>query len=195
MLTWTVDGRQIKVGPGQALCIPRGAVHRFDNSGIQDVKALCVIHTCRPRSAVLPRVRRGDRRDRRWRARPSKTGGNHASPRPNARSASGVAARGTLALNAGFRSASCGNWRTQQRNAIQRTNLRKGRHICWIIHGPLPPARQSNFQTAWLGYHQHARLFVRGVLARIRAVQFLGAWTKSPTRICTCRWCNSSKGE
>src|ERR1019366_10482997 len=43
VLTWTVDGQQIDVGPGQALCIPRGAVHRFDNNGIQDVKALCVI--------------------------------------------------------------------------------------------------------------------------------------------------------
>lgn len=41
--TWTVDGRQIDVGPGQALCIPRGAIHRFDNHGSQDVKALCVI--------------------------------------------------------------------------------------------------------------------------------------------------------
>ena len=43
MLTWTVDGKQIDVGPGQALCIPRGAIHRFENNGIQDVKALCVI--------------------------------------------------------------------------------------------------------------------------------------------------------
>ena len=43
VLTWTVDGKQIDVGPGQALCIPRGATHRFDNNGIQDVKALCVI--------------------------------------------------------------------------------------------------------------------------------------------------------
>ena len=32
-----------EVGPGQALCILRGAVHRFDNLGSQDVKALCVI--------------------------------------------------------------------------------------------------------------------------------------------------------
>jgi oxalate decarboxylase/phosphoglucose isomerase-like protein (cupin superfamily) len=39
----TVDGKQIDVGPGQALCIPRGAVHRFDNVGRQDVKALCAI--------------------------------------------------------------------------------------------------------------------------------------------------------
>jgi hypothetical protein len=43
VLTWTVDGKTIDVGPGQALCIPRGAIHRFDNNGSQDVKALCVI--------------------------------------------------------------------------------------------------------------------------------------------------------
>jgi quercetin dioxygenase-like cupin family protein len=43
VLTWTVDGKPIDVGPGQALCIPRGAVHRFDNNGNQDAKALCVI--------------------------------------------------------------------------------------------------------------------------------------------------------
>lgn len=41
--TWSVDGKQIDVGPGQALCIPRGAVHRFDNNTSQDAKALCVI--------------------------------------------------------------------------------------------------------------------------------------------------------
>jgi len=43
VLTWTVDGKQIDVFPGQALCIPRGAVHRFDNLGDQDAKVLCVI--------------------------------------------------------------------------------------------------------------------------------------------------------
>ena len=43
VLTWTVDGKPIDVGPGQALCIPRGAVHRFDNHGGQDVRALCAI--------------------------------------------------------------------------------------------------------------------------------------------------------
>ena len=43
VLTWTVDGKPIEVGPGQALCIPRGAVHRFDNFGSQDVKQLAVI--------------------------------------------------------------------------------------------------------------------------------------------------------
>jgi quercetin dioxygenase-like cupin family protein len=43
VLTWTVDGKRIDVGPGQALCIPRGAIHRFDNQGSQDAKALCAI--------------------------------------------------------------------------------------------------------------------------------------------------------
>ena len=43
VLTWTVDGKAVEVGPGQALCIPRGAVHRFDNHSSQDVKVLCAI--------------------------------------------------------------------------------------------------------------------------------------------------------
>jgi quercetin dioxygenase-like cupin family protein len=43
VLTWTVDGKQIEVGPGQALCISRGAVHGFTNNDRQEVKALCVI--------------------------------------------------------------------------------------------------------------------------------------------------------
>ena len=43
VLTWTVDGTPIEVGPGQALCIPRGAVHRFDNLGSEHVKQLAVI--------------------------------------------------------------------------------------------------------------------------------------------------------
>ncbi|MGI9075059.1 MAG: cupin domain-containing protein, partial [Bryobacteraceae bacterium] len=43
VLTWTVDGTPVEVGPGQALCIPRGAVHRFDNLGGEDVKQLAVI--------------------------------------------------------------------------------------------------------------------------------------------------------
>jgi quercetin dioxygenase-like cupin family protein len=43
VLTWTIDGKQFEVGPGQAVCIPRGAVHRFDNNGVHDARALCVI--------------------------------------------------------------------------------------------------------------------------------------------------------
>jgi quercetin dioxygenase-like cupin family protein len=43
VLTWTVDGTAIEVGPGQSLCIPRGAVHRFDNLSSRDVKHLALI--------------------------------------------------------------------------------------------------------------------------------------------------------
>jgi quercetin dioxygenase-like cupin family protein len=43
VLTWTVDGQAIEVGPGQALCIRRGAVHRFDNHRETEAKALCII--------------------------------------------------------------------------------------------------------------------------------------------------------
>jgi quercetin dioxygenase-like cupin family protein len=43
VLTWTVDGKRIAVGPGHALCIPRGAVHRFDNDASQDARVLCAI--------------------------------------------------------------------------------------------------------------------------------------------------------
>lgn len=42
-ITWTVEGQGIEVGPGEALCIPRGAVHQFRNAGNGDAKALCVI--------------------------------------------------------------------------------------------------------------------------------------------------------
>ena len=43
VVTWTVDGTPLDVGPGQALCIPRGAVHRFDNNAGKDAKTLCVL--------------------------------------------------------------------------------------------------------------------------------------------------------
>jgi len=40
--TWTVDGQQHDLGPGQAVCILRGAVHGFQNHGIEDAKFLAV---------------------------------------------------------------------------------------------------------------------------------------------------------
>jgi quercetin dioxygenase-like cupin family protein len=43
VLTWTIDGKAFEVGPGQAVCIPRGAVHRFDNLGTKDAKQLSII--------------------------------------------------------------------------------------------------------------------------------------------------------
>jgi quercetin dioxygenase-like cupin family protein len=43
VLTFTVDGRRIEVGPGQALCIPRGAVHRFDNFHAAGARMLAIV--------------------------------------------------------------------------------------------------------------------------------------------------------
>ena len=43
VLTWTVEGTQTEVGPGDALLIPRGAVHHFDNTGDVDAKALAIV--------------------------------------------------------------------------------------------------------------------------------------------------------
>ena len=43
VLTWTIDGRPIEIGPGQAVCIPRGAVHRFDNFGTVDARQLSIV--------------------------------------------------------------------------------------------------------------------------------------------------------
>ena len=43
VLTWNIDGKAIEVGPGQAVCIPRGAVHRFDNFGTQNAKQLSIV--------------------------------------------------------------------------------------------------------------------------------------------------------
>jgi quercetin dioxygenase-like cupin family protein len=40
--TWTVDGHEHDIGPGQALCIPRGAVHAFDNRQGTDAKFLAI---------------------------------------------------------------------------------------------------------------------------------------------------------
>ena len=41
VITFTVDGVPHQIGPGQTLCIPRGAVHRFDNDSGVDVKGFC----------------------------------------------------------------------------------------------------------------------------------------------------------
>ncbi len=43
VLTWTVDGRKVELGSGEVLCIPRGAVHRFDNVHTADAKMLAIV--------------------------------------------------------------------------------------------------------------------------------------------------------
>ena len=41
--TWTVEDAAVEVAPGEALCIPRGAAHHFDNRGDVDAKALAIV--------------------------------------------------------------------------------------------------------------------------------------------------------
>ena len=43
VLTWTIEGTATDVAPGEALCIPRGAVHQFHNNGDVDAKALAIV--------------------------------------------------------------------------------------------------------------------------------------------------------
>jgi quercetin dioxygenase-like cupin family protein len=43
VLTWTIEGVPVDVGTGEALVIPRGAVHRFDNTGDVDATALAIV--------------------------------------------------------------------------------------------------------------------------------------------------------
>ncbi len=42
-LTWTVEGEQHEVGPGEALCIRRGDVHHFENKGEADARVLAAV--------------------------------------------------------------------------------------------------------------------------------------------------------
>jgi len=43
ILGWTVGGVTTEVGPGEALFIPRGVVHRFENLGDADATALAIV--------------------------------------------------------------------------------------------------------------------------------------------------------
>ncbi len=43
VLTFTVEGRPVEIRQGEALCIPRGAVHRFDNFQAETARLLAVI--------------------------------------------------------------------------------------------------------------------------------------------------------
>jgi quercetin dioxygenase-like cupin family protein len=43
ILTMTVDGHRSEIGPGDALCIPRGVIHRFDNLHSTEAKTLVTI--------------------------------------------------------------------------------------------------------------------------------------------------------
>ena len=43
VLTWTVNGVGHDIGAGEVLHIPRGVVHRFENRGDVDAKALAIV--------------------------------------------------------------------------------------------------------------------------------------------------------
>ena len=43
VVTFTVEGKPVDIGPGETCFIPRGAVHGFNNLKQTDVKALAVI--------------------------------------------------------------------------------------------------------------------------------------------------------
>ena len=43
VLTWTIEGAPTEVGAGEAVFIPRGAVHHFDNTQGADARALAVV--------------------------------------------------------------------------------------------------------------------------------------------------------
>src|SRR5262245_44697616 len=40
--TWTADGRTLEIRPGDAFCVPRGAVHGFENHGTEDARFLAI---------------------------------------------------------------------------------------------------------------------------------------------------------
>jgi quercetin dioxygenase-like cupin family protein len=39
---WTVESRTVEIGVGDAVCIPRGAVHAFLNTGADDARFLAI---------------------------------------------------------------------------------------------------------------------------------------------------------
>jgi quercetin dioxygenase-like cupin family protein len=43
VMSFTVNGKAIEIAPGETCFIPRGAVHGFDNLGLEDARALAVI--------------------------------------------------------------------------------------------------------------------------------------------------------
>src|SRR5206468_6961520 len=43
VITFTVEGKPVHIGPGESCFVPRGAVHGFNNLKQTDVKALAII--------------------------------------------------------------------------------------------------------------------------------------------------------
>src|SRR4029077_20808322 len=43
VMTFTVDGKKLDIGPGESCYIPRGAVHGFNNLKQTDAKGLAIV--------------------------------------------------------------------------------------------------------------------------------------------------------
>ena len=43
VMTWTIDGETVEIGPGEAVCIRRGVVHQFENRGDEDATSLGIV--------------------------------------------------------------------------------------------------------------------------------------------------------
>src|SRR5258708_19667219 len=54
VLTFTLEGRKIEIGPADALCIPRGPVHRFDNLHSATSKTLPTLPPPTPTPTSFP---------------------------------------------------------------------------------------------------------------------------------------------
>ena len=40
--TWTINGETVDIAPGEAVCVPRGQIHGFENHGSVDAKFLAI---------------------------------------------------------------------------------------------------------------------------------------------------------
>lgn len=40
--TWTIDGESIEIGVSEAVCVPRAAIHGFENRGSEDATFLAI---------------------------------------------------------------------------------------------------------------------------------------------------------
>jgi quercetin dioxygenase-like cupin family protein len=55
--TWTIDGETIEVGPGEAVCVPRGQIHGFENHRSVDATFLTIATPGVFATRLLPRDR------------------------------------------------------------------------------------------------------------------------------------------
>ncbi len=99
VLTWTIDGKAVAVGPGQAVCIPRGAVHRFDNLGTEDAKQLSIVTPAIMSPAYFREAREAVSRRRRRSAGRGPDGRDLPAARDDDRRAAGAHLRGGQALS------------------------------------------------------------------------------------------------